>query len=368
MDEQTETPLTESAIETQQLIVGDVVAALTGEALPGQQSELRPLMERAAREVDKRTADAFGRALLDSLTEDPANLRQLEALMVLGLAHPDVLRRHQISLAVEGRRLAVMLDRQSQAERARELLELLADRLPEERTIDHELAGILRRSGNVEELVERYLKRAGACVEDGRISDAIPWLQEILLLDRSRRDVARMIRDLRYQEADRAARGVKRMRMIALLVVASAIVTALIGRERSISREMDALPVIDGGDPDSLYSRLAGLDAIIESHQVWLGALGARSERQELRDAQEIYEAEQARAARQAELDRQRMTEMAEAARLRGLMHFDRGDYDKALADFRRSHSLSSPGWEHRPRLEANIEALEQLLNKEGER
>jgi tetratricopeptide (TPR) repeat protein len=360
--------LTESAIDNQQLIARDVVGALTGDSTGGNRLELRALMERAATEFDNRTADAFGRCLLDSLTEDPANLGLLEALVVLGLAHPEALRRHQISLVVEGRRLAVLLERQGDQERARSLLELLAGRLPKERTIDQELAGILRRSGNTEELIERYLKRAGACVDEGQISEAIPWLQEILLLDRSRRDVARMIRDLRYQEAEKVERSARRTRMIGLLVVVTALITAVVGREVSISRELGQLPQVEGHDPETLYSRLAGLDEIIEANTFWFGMIGPCSERDELREEQRIFEDDQARVARKAEVERQRMMEMAEAARLRALMNFDRGDYDKALADFRRSHSLSTPGWEHRPRLEANIEALEDLLNKEEQR
>ena len=109
----------ESAID-RQLIVEDVVSALTcGFDDSDDPRDLSLKLQRAAEEFDRRTADAFGRALLDSLCEDPANLRQLEALLILGLAHPDVLRKHRISLAVEGRRLAVLLERSGELERAR---------------------------------------------------------------------------------------------------------------------------------------------------------------------------------------------------------------------------------------------------------
>lgn len=54
--------------------------------------DLRVMMESAAQEFDMRTARSFGSALLDQLSEDPANMRLLEALVILGLAHPEVLK------------------------------------------------------------------------------------------------------------------------------------------------------------------------------------------------------------------------------------------------------------------------------------
>ncbi len=101
----TDTASSQDVNNDEHLLVEDVVNALTGGDLQRDEEsvdDLRERMEGAATEFDERTAFAFGRALLDSLCEDPGNLRQLEALLILGLAHPDVLERHRISLAVEG--------------------------------------------------------------------------------------------------------------------------------------------------------------------------------------------------------------------------------------------------------------------------
>ena len=352
-----------------QLIVEDVVSALTGSTEPGTPaSDLRSQLERAAAEFDKRTADAFGRALLDSLCEDPGNLRQLEALLILGLAHPDVLERHRISLAVEGRRLAVLLERAGEVERARGVLELLAGHMPGERTIDHELAGILRRSGNTDELVERYLARAERAVEEGRINEAIPWLQEILLLDRTRRDVARMIRDLRYQEAERLARRGRRSRLLVLLVLVSAGLTALVGRELDIRREMGQLVTAREEDPDTLYQRRQGLERLIQRHRFWLGFFAAAAERDELTQLIADYEHEASRRARAREAEDRRLTEMAEAARMRALMYSERGDFEQALADFEKALSLAREDWEHREQVEADVAALRNWKAEGGGR
>lgn len=349
-----------------QLIVEDVVAALTGPADEGANGAssspeaLRKQLQHAAAEFDKRTADAFGRALLDSLCEDPGNLRQLEALIVLGLAHPDVLEKHRISLAVEGRRLAVLLERAGEVDRARSVLELLAGYMPEERTIDHELAGILRRSGNTDELVERYLRRAEAAVEEGRINEAIPWLQEILLLDRTRRDVARMIRDLRYQESDRVRSRTRRNRLLVLLVLLSAALTAVVGREVDIRRDYAALPAADEDDPESLYDRQEALADLIAKHRVWLGVLSATSERDRLTSQIADHERETDRAARAQDSERRRRAEQADASRMRALMYSERGEYAKAIADFEQALELAHEDWKHRQQVERDLVALRE--------
>lgn len=353
--------LPETALDAQ-VIVEDVVQALTGDPAAAEvgrgETDLGAQLERAAAEFDRRTAEAFGRALLDSLTEDPGNLRQLEALIILGLAHPEVLERNRISLAVEGRRLAVLLERAGDVDRARCVLETLSGYMPEERTIDHELAGILRRSGNTDELVERYLRRAEVAIEEGRVSEAIPWLQEILLLDRTRRDVARMIRDLRYQEAERVSSRSRRNRMLGLVVLVSAVVTAFVGREVRVHRAQGDLPAVVAGDPDSLYRRKAALEDLIAEHRFWSGLVSATSERDELTQRIAEYEREAARRQRAVEAEVRRRTEMAEAARMRGLLFAERGQMVQALGDFEEALRLADEDWQHREQVAADVAAL----------
>ncbi|MCP3919835.1 MAG: hypothetical protein GY711_30235 [bacterium] len=342
------------------LIVEDVVSTLTGgEALPQNVEDLRAQMERAAAEFDRRTADAFGRALLDSLTDDPGNLRQLEALLILGLAHPDVLGRHRISIAVEGRRLAVLLERSGEIDRARSVLELLANHLPEERSIDHELAGILRRSGKTDELVERYLARAHQAVEAGKVSEAIPWLQEILLLDRTRRDVARMIRDLRYEEADREARTSRRNKILISLVLVSAVSTAVIGREVKLHKDYQKIGQVDPRRDETVVARKAAIEAFIEKNRFWAGLFDATKERDALSEQIGRNEREAASAEKRVVVQHERVTEMADAARVQALIYSERGDFHRALAEFQKSLSLAPEGWEHSERVRADIAALE---------
>lgn len=349
-------------------IVEDVVFALTG--VPSEEVQLRDgqresrsapprdLVARAA-EVDKRTAGAYGRTLMDALSEDPGNLRQLEALMILCLAHPEVLKRHRVSIAEEGRRLASLLERSGQLDRARGMLELVAERVPGNESIDQELAGLLRRSGKTTQLIERYLARSEECTREGNIEEAIPWLQEILLLDRTRRDVARMIRDLRYQQVERGARSKRRNRAVLAILFVSSLATAIGARESRIRSQIRELPIVEEDKPETMYGRYAGLSRILDEYVVWSNVIMLAREKKDLQKEIEQYEAGLEREARVDELERDRLQKMAESSRLRGLMNAERGDYGQALEDFRRSLAMCKPDWEFRAKLLEDISALE---------
>lgn len=362
----THTATPQDANPENHLIVDDVVSAVTGTLSEDGAEDLRHQLQRAAAEFDRRTADAFGRALLDSLCEDPGNLRQLEALLILGLAHPDVLEAHRISLAVEGRRLAVLLERAGEEERARTVLELLASHMPGERSIDHELAGLMRRSGNTDELVDRYMRRAEEAVADGRVSEAIPWLQEILLIDRTRRDVARMIRDLRYQDAERSALRARRFRLMACVVLVTALVTVLFSRELDIRRSFGELPAAEPGDRDSMKVRQAALEGFLEDNWLWTGFFQATRERDELRSRIAEEERKEAAAAEAFQQEARRVRERAEAARMRGIMYSDRGQFAKALEDFEQALVGMDESWEHHAQVLRDIEALRAHLEEQG--
>lgn len=354
-----------SSTETEERpLVDDVVEALTG---PGGEEtvdlDLLEQMERAAEEVDRRTASAFAKALVDSLSEDPGDTRRLEALLILGLAHPRILERYQVSLAAEGRRLCVLLENDGELERARSLLELLVSHLPDDRTLQQDLSSMMRRTGDVDELIDRCLQRADEAVRTGRPMDAIPWLQEILLHDQTRRDVARMIRDLRYQEMANRARIKRRNRLALLLVVVSTTLSALFVREHHISGEYEALPPLSSDDTGTLDARLAGIDTLIADNRFWLGMFSVYEERSELQRQKDRIEAKLAEEERTRIQRIGQRQAMAEAARLRGLDFVDQGDYRTALGHLKRSLDLSTSDWGQRERVTADVAAIEKLLS-----
>lgn len=344
-----------------QIFVDDVVQALTRLDVGGMQGEalLREQMQRATEEFDEHTAQAFGKALLDQLCEDPSDLRKLEALLILGLAHPAVLEANRIPIATEGRRLAVLLEQAGDAERARCLLEVLSTRMPEEEGVDRDLSEMMRRSGSTAELIERYLARAEEAVQEGRPMAAVPWLQQVLLLDRTRRDVARMIRDLRYQESERGAARKRRSTLIAVVATILALVIGIAGREMRIEQAYGDLPGVADGDLPGLRTRLASLNELVDSRGFWIGMFRAVSERHQLEEAIDVLEARHQEDAIDQRRDEEYRVVLAEAARERGLRAAERGDFDVALEHLRGALELANESWPPRVRVLADIEAIE---------
>jgi Flp pilus assembly protein TadD len=352
-----------STITEDRLLVDDVVCALTNPPQDGP-SDLRAQMRRAAEEFDRRTAEAFARALVDSLCDDPGDVRRLEALLILGLAHPAILKKYQVSLVAEGRRLCALLENQGDVERARSLLEVLATHMPDEKQLQQDLASFMRRAGDVDELVERCLERADEEVRKGRLMEAISWLQEVLLHDQSRRDVARMIRDLRYQEMENLARRRRRNRLTALLLSLVAVMGGFAWREHKMAGEYAALVASTPFDAASIEARIAGIDHLIANDRFWLGMFAVANERSELQRELDILEATTASAGRHAaELQYQRQAK-AESLRLSATSNVSAGDLQAALAEFEQALAISKPEWERRERIEANILAIQGLLDQ----
>jgi len=94
--------------------IEEVLGTLTG-----------PAGRSAARRLDRVAAEACGEALVERLCAMPADTSLIEALVLLGLAHPGMLERRGISPTKEGRRLVELLSRAGHAARARGIVELL---------------------------------------------------------------------------------------------------------------------------------------------------------------------------------------------------------------------------------------------------
>ncbi len=352
-------------VNEDRLLVDDVVAALTGPAEDVEASgSLREQMERAAEEFDRRTALAFGRALVDSLCEDPGDVRRLEALLILGLAHPHILDMYKVSLAAEGRRLCVLLESRGEEERARSLLDILAAHAPEDREIQQDLASMMRRCGEVDELIERCLARADEEVKAGHPMNAIPWLQEILLHDQTRRDVARMIRDLRFEEVEIEQRKKGRRTLAVIALVFSACLSSLFMRERSIRGDYESLPAAEAESMATLQARLAGIDGLLTKNKYWFGMFDVVAEQSDLRKQVDTLEASQAEHDREIEELAYQRRAMAESARLKALDLVNLARYEDARYQFQRSLEFSSPDWVHRERVSANIVAIQELLQE----
>ncbi len=345
------------------LFVEDIITALTGGMSGVHAQTLRSSMERAAVEFDERTAEAFARSLFNDLSANPQDLRGLEALIILGLAHPRVIARHGISLETEGRRLAVVLERNGHGERARQLLDMLAANLPSESPEDTRTRLDQHAAANAA-TIDRLLQRAQECIARGYKREAIQNLQEILLLDHGRQDVARMIRDLRYKDENRGRRLKLALKVLLALGIVGGLGWALVVREEHVRARWDELPLARPGDGVSLQGRLDAIESLLAEEHVWTGVLQAWKERDQLRlEVQELQDSA-ARKARSTALEKQARQQQAEDVRTRGMLSAQRGEFEAALLDLRSALELGGEHWELRPRVLTDIAAIEKWRSK----
>jgi tetratricopeptide (TPR) repeat protein len=367
------------------LFVEDVVTALTGpvDARGNSTTALRDQMNRATAEFDQRTAEAFARSLLESLCNtDEIDVRRLEALLILGLAHPHILVQHRISLRAEGKRLATMLEHMGQHDRARCLNETIEMNVgPDDGFVVEAEESPAQPAGapagkaaakakpsaadqqSTEEQVAEFLARADKAAARGKTNEAIRWLQEVVALDRNRRDVVRMIRDLRWEENERKARNQKRGKMAAGLLVLCGLAYGVYWREQHIGAQYAEIPPAQG-DLTSLRARLDALDALVDANHVWIGMPAVLREQDRLNRQVSVAESKKAEEDHQAALVRAQRSEESKAALSRGMLLAQQGHFEEALVDLRHALELSGPDWPERAQVEANVAAIEAWLKK----
>ena len=341
-----------------------LLLSLSGEGEAAKGHDLWHQVEHAAQEIDARRAELVCEALLEHLRTQPDAQRELRALVVLGLAHPKALTGREAVLVQEGRRLAGLLEGRGETGEAQALLELLARVRPEDRKLDHELASLMQRSGNSDRLVERYMHRAEEALAGGRREEAIQWLREVLTVDRTRRDAARMIRDLQYEAAAKRRTLRRRVRLAGLLLLLAAAAAVAVWRESWLNEQYESLPPAAEGSEDSLRARLAAIDSIVEGNPLWLGAFRASQERSDLRASIARLEAEAARSRLAAEAEQARLSDEAESLRLRYRLAVEQGEIQVALEYLERVLALAPADWPERARLVADRAALAELLQR----
>jgi tetratricopeptide (TPR) repeat protein len=244
------------------------------------------------------------------------------------------------------------------------VLEAAARAFPRDRSVSRDLAALIRRQEVARDSVQRCLDRARRLIEKGRHGEAVPWLQEVLINDPSRKDVARTIRDLRFQVVEGSQARRRRWRLAASSLVLSLLASLAVLHELRLRAEFQTLPEIRERSLASMRERLGALDEFTERHPIWHGTLLVLSERSALdveidRIEEAISMAQDLRGVEQT-----RRIEEANLLRERGRVRAEAGDYESALAELRRSLELATPDWRHRDRVEKDIQAIRQAQEK----
>jgi tetratricopeptide (TPR) repeat protein len=347
------------------LIVRDATLAING--APETRSEPEDFLRNRVVEVshlDRELIEECAEVLLAESHGEETSLEILEALTILALSQPEVSSEVGVSALAHGRRLASRLEQDGEVEHALVVLELLLEYHPGHRALERDLASLMRRAGLVSDLVERYIERAQALLKEGKTNEAIAWYREVLLLDRSRKDVARTIRDLRFQEVDeRKGRG--RRRKIALVVlVLSTLVSLAVLREKRVRDAYQTLPAAPEGNLSEMRARLTGLEGFMKEYPVWHGSLATLSERSRLRVETDRLETEQTLERERLREEGERVLEIVHLARQRGLLHAHSGDLTSALREFENALAAAPSGWPDRERVERDVTSIRAHLQE----
>jgi tetratricopeptide (TPR) repeat protein len=347
------------------LILRDATLAING--APERRAAPRTHLEERVEVVagyDTATIEACIATLMPAGGGEDSDPEVLEALFLVGLAHPVIAEAQGVNALVAGRSLAARAERAGDVERALAALDLLVRAFPGNKVLERDLAALMRRQGMVQDLVARYMERANGLLRAGRTEEAVPWLREVMLIDRSRKDVARLIRDLRFRQTARV-RGEKR-RYAGLVAVALAIglLAGVVLRERKLSDSFAALSEVVEGDLESMRSRLADLEDFVDQHPVWHGSLAVLEERSRLRVAIERLAEQEALAREARSQEDHNRSEEADLARRRGVLYFDRGDFARALDEFQTALELAAANWPERERAARDIDAIERFLEE----
>jgi tetratricopeptide (TPR) repeat protein len=345
---------------TTTLIVRDATLAING--APEKRREPNEHLRLRIAEVahmEARTAEECVEVLSAVAGGEGADPEVLEALVVVGLAHPNMARRLNLPTLATGRRLAARCERSADVDGAMAVLEILQQHFPGQDALERDLAQLMRRQGMVKDLVSRYFERARKLMREGRHAEAAGWLREVLQLDPSRKDAARLLRDLRFKGQSRGPRGTGVLRFLALVALLGVGGTYGFQRELRLREELRTLPVAAPGNLAALRRRLADVEKFTAEHPVWHGALQVLAERSELRVQLTVLE-EKERAAREAEARAElERLENAELCRQRGLMQAKSGDVRGALASLREALLHGGPDWTHTAQVTRDIADLE---------
>ena len=344
-------------------VLEEVVATLTSAAGAGYggAAALRAGMRRATDQFDERAAAALARSLVDCLCKSPDDVRVLETLVILGLAHPGALARHRISLANEGKRLAYLLEKAGQFERAYCLGELISERAPSD------TAAVTASEESV--AVEQLVRDAEFAAARGRNNSAIRCLEEAAKLDPSRADLPRAIRDLRRKKYEGRARATRSLKLAVTMVLVSGVLTAFSMRELRIWNVWTSLPEAEHDDLPAMRTRLAGVEKLLDAERFWMTMPAALLDRDLLRHDIELAARPVEPPATDVPGSDQPSPEdlalvQAEDLRVSGLRNAEKGHVIEAIADLKRALELAPETWVHAPRVRANVAALEAWQKK----
>jgi len=349
------------------LIVRDATLAINGaiEARGDARDHLHGRVEEV-QSMDAETLAACAEVLRSSGSGENVAVDVLEAMTVLGLAQPVEAERYGISALAVGRRLASCLEQAGDPDFAMAVLEILLEAYPNQRALERDLSSLMRRQGMVNDLIDRYEDRAKRLLREGKTQEAIGWLREVLLLDGSRKDVARLIRNLRLKQTVGKRGHSQAWKRVLLILLVSLSATFLVLREKRLREDFHSMAPVVSGNLQSMRKRLATIEAFLDANPIWHGSLFVISERSALRIDIDRLEREETLMVEAAEFQIIDQIESANLLHARARSKVEIGEFKAALEALESAREIAPEDWEGLAKIETDIQAISQYL--EGNR
>ncbi|MEO0479449.1 MAG: DUF4388 domain-containing protein [Planctomycetota bacterium] len=219
---------------------------------------------RSVAEFSKDTGAAV-QALQHVVDLLPTDLRAREQLVELTAGRSD-LQKFGIDPVAQGKELVDLYLAADDVDRVRAILERLLEENPKDVDLKKQLVNVYSRCNDPRRVVELYESIADDLVQRREPIEAIKFLQKIVMIDRSRRDISERIRSL-YQ-MDERSRSRKRS---AMLVLASLILVCSLGvawyfydqtaREEFAATDREVAQLIEDGDYGAARARCEAFTA-----------------------------------------------------------------------------------------------------------
>jgi outer membrane protein assembly factor BamB/tetratricopeptide (TPR) repeat protein len=250
----------------------------------------------------------------------PTDLQARERLVELSLA-PGARPIAGFDALAEGKELVELLIEFGDARRVRGLLEKLLLVAPDDVELKKALVNVHIRAGDQKRVVELYESIAEDLAREGKPLEAVGYLQKILLLDRSRGDIAGRVRRF-YEFDERSRRRSRAMSVLAglfaLLVVAG---SGYWFYDRRAHEAFDAIEVQELLQHEDFAGARAAFEDFLLRFPLTSVAGRAEAELQRIESQRQLFEAKRAAAMaeRNRELDRIREEYRGEWTRHREL-------------------------------------------------
>ncbi len=251
-------------------------------------------------------------------------------LVELSVGNRDVVLPEFDALA-EGKALVEILLEVGEIEQARRLLEELLRNHPSDLRLKQSLVNVHTKAGDMRRVVELYESIAADLVQSHDPIEAVKYLQKILILDRSRKDISDRIRSLYELDERRRSRRRAVVALVAIVLLVIGAAGAWYAYDRHAARQFEAIDVqslLDAGDFDAA---VVVYEAFVGTHPLTMAGKDAEAELIKIRGMQARQKAQDEERVNQQlrEVEARRARYRADWNRYRAA--FDAGDLDNAL-------------------------------------